>query len=75
MILTSIVFGFPHGYQNRCGVLSTGIIGVLFGCLFVFCKFNLWVAIFAHGFVDTIALGLIAIDKEKYIHQKIWKLK
>jgi membrane protease YdiL (CAAX protease family) len=72
VIFTSIVFGFSHGYQNRCGMLSTGIIGALFGCVFVICGFNVWVALFAHGFLDTIALGLIAIDKEKYIQQKIW---
>ena len=75
VIFTSIVFGFSHGYQNRSGMLSTGIIGALFGCVFVLSKLNLLVAIFAHGFLDTIALGLIAIDKDKYIRQKIWKYK
>lgn len=73
VIFTSLVFGFSHGYQNRCGILSTGLIGALFGCIFVLSNFNVWVAIFAHGFLDTIALGLIAIDKDKYILQKIWK--
>lgn len=68
---TSIVFGFSHGYQNRSGMWSTGIIGALFGCLFIFNHFNLWVVIFAHGFLDTIALGLIAMNKENYVRQKI----
>lgn len=70
---TSLVFGFSHGYQNRCGILSTGLIGALFGCIFVLSNFNVWVAIFAHGFLDTISLTLIAINKENYFHQKIWK--
>lgn len=75
VIFTSIVFGFSHGYQNRSGMWSTGIIGALFGSVFVLSQFNLWVTIFAHGFLDTIALGLIAINRENYIRQKIWKLK
>lgn len=75
VIFTSIVFGFSHGYQNRSGMWSTGTIGALLGCVFVLSKLNLWVAIFAHGFIDTIALSLIAIDKDKYIRQKIWKYK
>lgn len=73
VIFTSLVFGFSHGYQNRCGILSTGLIGALFGCIFVLSNSNVWVVIFAHGFLDTISLGLIAVDKEKYFHQKIWK--
>lgn len=73
VILTSLVFGFSHSYQNRCGILSTGLIGALFGCLFVINNFNIWVVIFAHGFLDTIALSVIAIGKDKYFHQKIWK--
>lgn len=72
VVFTSLVFGFSHGYQNRCGILSTGLIGALFGCVFVLSDFNVWVALFAHGFLDTIALGLIALGKDKYIHQKIW---
>lgn len=73
VILTSLVFGFSHSYQNRSGILSTGLIGALFGCIFVLSNFNVWVAIFAHGFLDTIWLTLFAINKENYIQQKIWK--
>lgn len=72
IIFTSVVFGLSHAYQNRCGILSTASIGILFGCIFVICGFNVWVAIFAHGFLDTIALGSIFLGKENYIHQKIW---
>jgi membrane protease YdiL (CAAX protease family) len=74
VIFSSIVFGFSHGYQNRSGMWSTGIIGAIFGCIFVLSKFNLWVVIFVHGFLDTIALGLIAINKEKYMRQKLQSL-
>jgi len=72
IVLTSIVFGLSHGYQNRCGIISTGFVGILLGCIFVWSDFNLWLAIFTHGFIDTIGIGLIAINGDKYIRQKIW---
>ena len=72
IVFTSIVFGLSHGYQNRCGIISTGFVGILLGCVFVWSDFNLWLAIFTHGFIDTIGIGLIAINGDKYIRQKIW---
>lgn len=68
VIFSSIVFGISHGYQNRSGMWITGIIGALLGFVFVLSKLNLWVAIIAHGFINTIELTLIAIDKD-YIDQ------
>lgn len=72
IVFTSVVFGLSHGYQNRCGIISTGFVGVLLGCIFVWSDFNLWLAIFTHGFIDTIGIGLIAINGDKYIRHKIW---
>ena len=72
IVFTSIVFGLSHGYQNRCGIISTGFVGLILGCVFVWSDFNLWLAIFTHGFIDTIGIGLIAINGDKYIRQKIW---
>lgn len=72
IVLTSVVFGLSHGYQNRCGIISTGLIGIILGCIFVWSDFNLWLAIFTHGFIDTFGIGLIAINGDKYIRRKIW---
>jgi len=73
IIFTSVVFGLSHGYQNRCGIISTGFVGILLGCIFVWSDFNLWLVIFTHGFIDTVGIGLIAINGDKYIRQKVWK--
>ena len=73
ILVSSIVFGLSHGYQGRSGILSTAIIGVLLGCIFVWGGFNLWLVIFTHGFIDTVGIALIAIDADKLIQNKIWK--
>jgi len=74
---TSVVFGLAHGYQNLSGVLSTGAVGLFLGTLFIFEGFNLWLAIFVHGFVDTIGIVLIAsgIDEriDKFVCRKLWR--
>ena len=73
VIFTSIVFGLSHGYQSRSGILSTGIVGLILGIIFVISDLNLWLAIFTHGFIDTIGIGLIAVDGDKYLRGKFWK--
>jgi len=73
VFFTSIVFGLSHGYQSRSGIISTGIVGVILGVIFILSDFNLWLAIFTHGFIDTIGIGLIAIGGDKYLQNRFWK--
>jgi membrane protease YdiL (CAAX protease family) len=73
ILFSSLVFGLSHGYQNRAGIWSTATIGILLAWIFVFSDFNLWLAIFTHGFIDTVGIALIAVDGDKTIRQKIWK--
>ncbi len=61
LLFTSIVFGLSHAYQGSSGMLSTGIVGVILGLIFILSDFNLWLAIFTHGFIDTVGIGLIAM--------------
>jgi membrane protease YdiL (CAAX protease family) len=35
LIVSSICFGFAHAYQGRAGILSTGIVGIVFGLVFI----------------------------------------
>lgn len=73
VLFTSIVFGLSHGYQGRSGILSTALVGVLLALLFVWSNYNLWLPILTHGIIDTVGIGLIAIDGDKHIRQLIWK--
>ena len=73
LLYSSVVFGLSHGYQGPSGMLSTGIVGVILGGIFILSDFNLWLAIFTHGFIDTIGIGLIAIGGDDYLQKRIWK--
>ncbi|MEN8242294.1 MAG: CPBP family intramembrane glutamic endopeptidase [Chloroflexota bacterium] len=73
IIFSSLVFGFAHGYQQRAGILSTAIIGAMLAGIFVCSDFNLWLAVFTHGFIDTVGIGLIALEKDEAIRKLIRK--
>jgi len=75
VLFTSMVFGLSHGYQGRSGMLSTGIVGVILGLVFIINDFNLWLVIFTHGFIDTIGIGLIAVGWDKLLQKRIWNGK
>lgn len=73
LLYSSVVFGLSHGYQGPSGMLSTGIVGVILGGIFILSEFNLWLVIFTHGFIDTIGIGLIAIGGDEYLKKQIWQ--
>jgi membrane protease YdiL (CAAX protease family) len=35
MVAAAVLFGFGHAYQGRPGIMGTGILGILFGAMFV----------------------------------------
>jgi len=59
MLLVSALFGLGHFYQGVAGVVGSTFSGLFFGALYLASGRNLWLPILAHGFSDTIALGLI----------------
>jgi membrane protease YdiL (CAAX protease family) len=76
ILFTSIVFGLCHAYQNKCGVLSTGIIGLIFGCIFLLNGKNLWELIIIHGVLDTVAICSMYFGLEpqlQHLKEILWK--
>lgn len=73
IVFTSIVFGLCHAYQNKCGIVTTGVIGSLFAIVFLISGRNLWVVILTHGFLDTIGILSIYFGVDKYLSQLVWK--
>ena len=71
LILTSVLFGLAHWYQGKSGALSTGIVGVVLGILFIASGFNLWLPILTHGFIDTLGLFLIYISADKFLKERV----
>ena len=55
----TVLFGFGHYYQGAAGVADTSVTSALFGSVYLLSGRNLWVAILAHGFSNTIAIALV----------------
>lgn len=62
IVVTSAAFGFSHLYQGWSGVLSTGLIAVIFGILFILNNKIIWYPILTHGFVNMTGLTIILFD-------------
>ena len=72
VFLTAFAFGMAHGYQDTSGMISTGLMALLLGALFIRSQGNLWLPILVHGMSNTIGLTLIFIDKDKLLSQLIF---
>jgi membrane protease YdiL (CAAX protease family) len=59
VVVTSVLFGVAHLYQGASGVIAAGLTGLLFGGAYLASGRNLWCAILAHGFTDTIGFVMI----------------
>jgi uncharacterized protein len=53
LILGAVIFGFGHAYQGKMGMLQTGIIGLIFGVVFIFTK-SLMASQILHIIVDAV---------------------
>lgn len=59
MIAIAALFGLGHVYQGVSGIFESAFAGLYFGTLYLASGRNLWLPILAHGFSDTLAMGLI----------------
>lgn len=65
-VLTAAVpFGIAHLYQGVTGMLATGLIGATLGAVYVYHRFNLWYAIFTHGFINTVGITTMYMDVDR----------
>lgn len=58
VVITAILFGYGHYYKGMSGVLDSGFAGLVLGVAYLAAGRNLWASILAHGFIDTVAVGL-----------------
>ena len=64
-IIMSIYFGVSHSYQGASGMIAVGISGFCMALLFVTNRKNLALVVLVHGFLDTIGLTLIYLNKDQ----------
>ena len=67
LVISSVIFGLPHAYQGKSGVISTAIVGLMLGALFVWAGYNLWLVILAHGATDTVGLSMICAGADRFL--------
>ena len=65
ILVAAVPFGIAHMYQGPAGMMGTGLIGFLFGVIYVVHGYNLWYPVFAHGFINTVAIILIYLDVDR----------
>jgi membrane protease YdiL (CAAX protease family) len=59
LVLVSVLFGFGHYYQGQAGVFTTACDGFVIGAAYLLSGRNLWVAVLAHGLIDTTGITLL----------------
>ena len=74
VLSSSILFGLAHKYQGISGMISTGIVGFIFGSIYVKSKDRLWLTILTHGIYDTILITLIYLDVDNYLFDLVKNL-
>jgi membrane protease YdiL (CAAX protease family) len=73
ILTTSAIFGFSHYYQGLNGMITTGLISILLGIIFIKSRKILWYSILTHGFINTIALTLMWLDIDLFLGDLIIK--
>jgi membrane protease YdiL (CAAX protease family) len=59
ILAVSVLFGYGHFYKGPSGMVDSAVAGLVLGSVYFLAGRNLWVAILAHGFIDT--FGIIAL--------------
>jgi hypothetical protein len=58
VLVTAVLFGYGHYYKGPAGIVDSAVAGLVLGAAYLLAGRNLWVAILAHGFIDTFGLGM-----------------
>ncbi|WP_307592208.1 CPBP family intramembrane glutamic endopeptidase [Paenibacillus wynnii] len=62
IVISSLIFGLGHCYQGIKGILSTAVLGGLFGCLYYFTG-SVMLCMLLHFLIDARILALLPRDK------------
>ena len=60
---SAILFGLAHWQQGAAGIVSTGVIGLMFALLFFRSNKNLWSLMLAHALIDTFGVATLYMGR------------
>ena len=72
ILLPAIAFGLAHSYQGPAGMISTGLIGLILGIVFVWNGYNLWLPVMVHGFIDVVGITFIYLDVDTFFNHLLF---
>jgi hypothetical protein len=75
LLFTSTLFGLAHSYQGPSGVLSTGVVGIVLGIIYLWADLNIWAVIFTHALIDTCSLLIIYLNLDENLKHVFLKGK
>ncbi len=67
VVISAVVFGLAHAYQGVSGMIITGVTGFVLGAIYILSRFNLWYAVFCHGFMNTAGILAIYLDIDRQL--------
>ncbi|MGF7146425.1 hypothetical protein FHS96_000034 [Sphingomonas zeicaulis] len=59
ILLGGALFGLGHFIQGANGIITTGLVGVVFGWAWFRSGRNLWAMILAHALIDSFGIGML----------------
>jgi uncharacterized protein len=59
ILLSGGLFGVAHHIQGPIGIITTGVVGVVFSWAWFRSGRNLWAMILAHALVDSFGIGML----------------
>ncbi len=65
VLAAALPFGIAHSYQGLAGMIAAGMIGFVLGAVYVYHRFNLWYAMFTHGFINTVGIVALYLDIDR----------
>ena len=69
VLVGAVPFGVAHLYQGLTGMIATGMIGFVLGAVYVRHGFNLWYAVFTHGFINTVGIITLYLDVDRAMNR------
>ena len=60
--IQAAIFGVGHAYQGIGGILVTGVVGLVFGLLYLVARRNLWPVIIGHALINTVGFTVLHLQ-------------